>query len=218
MLAFLQLLHLADSALPIGALSHSLGLESLTAELHVTPDNLAEYIRGLLSESMLVDAVYCRTAYHAVGDPIGLRLLNQRLSAMRVAREMRSASLTLGRRFLTLTAELQNSEMLDAALKLEEMHWPVAFGVVGGALHFGVENTVAALLHQGVLNTISTAQRLIALGQREASHIAWQLKLPILAAVKKSDKLKPEEVFCFSHLPELASMRHPNLPTRLFIS
>ncbi len=218
MLTFLRLLHLADSALPIGSLSHSYGLECLTSERHVTRDNIFDYISNLLDESWLMDAVYCRTAHGSTNDMAQLQALNERLSAIRVARETRLASLALGRRFLNLVADLERSEVLITALALDEMHFAVAFGLVSGALRFNADDTVMAFLHQSVLNILSTAQRLISLGQTDAGRIAWNLKLPILETTKKSAALKPEDVFCFSHLPDLASMRHPVLPTRLFIS
>ena len=165
-----------------------------------------------------MDAVYCRTAHGLTNDMAQMQALNERLSAVRVARETRSASLTLGRRFLHLVADLERSEALITALALTEMHFSVAFGMVGGALGFNADDTVMAFLHQSVLNILSTAQRLISLGQTDAGRIAWNLKLPILETTKTSAALKPGDVFCFSHLPDLASMRHPVLPTRLFIS
>jgi urease accessory protein len=47
-LADLRLLHLADSALPIGALAHSFGLESLTSCEMLTTLDLADFLQTYL--------------------------------------------------------------------------------------------------------------------------------------------------------------------------
>lgn len=218
LLKHLQLLQLADSALPVGSLSHSFGLESVTSEGHVDTPNIYSYLVDLLEEGLLLEAVFCRTAHGLIRDQIAIQRLNERLSALRIARESRMASLALGRRFLNLVSALEPSATIDAFLARDENHLCVAFGLSCGLLGFDVEQSVAAFLHQSVLNVISAAQRLIAIGQLDATRIAWDLKPNIVRSVEKSATLSMDDVFCFSHLPELASMRHPTLTTRLFIS
>jgi urease accessory protein len=73
-------------------------------------------------------------------------------------------------------------------------------------------------LHQSLLSAVSAGQRLMRLGQMEANRMAWALKPAILDTVSRSASLGVEDVYCFAHLPELASMRHPTLATRLFMS
>jgi urease accessory protein len=94
----------------------------------------------------------------------------------------------------------------------------VAFGYALGILEIDPDLTVSAFLHQCVLNTISAAQRLLPLGQLQAARIAWDLKPAILEAVKHTRTASFSTVCSFAHLPELASMRHSCLPTRLFVS
>jgi urease accessory protein len=213
MIDSLKLFQLADSALPVGALSHSFGLESMTEEGHLTVDGLFGYISDLLQEALLLDAVFCRAAFRGEA----LAGLNRRFSALRLARESRLASLALGRRFLKLVCDLEPDAGLED-LAAGENHFAIAFGFACGRLGFGVEETVMALLHQSVWNIISAAQRLLPLGQQQAQCIAWDLKPAMAEAVEKSAALRLEDVFCFAHLPEVASMRHPGLSTRLFIS
>jgi urease accessory protein len=56
----LRLLHLADSALPIGGLAHSFGLESLVAQGLVSVQDLPEFFVGFLEEAGMAEAVFCR--------------------------------------------------------------------------------------------------------------------------------------------------------------
>ena len=215
----LQLLQLADSALPIGGLAHSFGLESMIEDRFMGVEDLFPYLENLLSESLLLEAVYCRTAHClSTGECVALEDLNSRLSALRCAREAREASLALGKRFLKLVASLDPSPRIQQAAVFGEIHFSIAFGYACGVLTFQADETVAAFLHQNVAASISAAQRLLALGQMQSSRIGWDLKPAIGEAVNRSAALDIESVSAFSHLPELASMRHPFLPTRLFIS
>ena len=135
-----------------------------------------------------------------------------------MARESRDASLTLGRSFAALAAALHPDPALSRLAGLPELHHSVAFGYTLGTLAIDPDLTVSAFLHQTVLNMISTAQRLLPLGQIQASRIAWDLKPAIVEAVNQSRSLSFSTVCSFAHLPDLASMRHSCLATRLFIS
>ncbi len=59
----LRLLHLADSALPIGGLAHSFGLELLVAAELVGVRELPEFLRGFLEEAGFLEAVFCRAGF-----------------------------------------------------------------------------------------------------------------------------------------------------------
>ena len=182
------------------------------------PASLAAYLEDCLDESLLMDSVFCREAHHRACVGRLVEDLNQQMSALRLARETRDASLTLGRRFAALVAALHASPELIRLAAGDEVHHAVAFGYAFGVLQIDCDLSVGAFLHQCVLNTISAAQRLLPLGQRQANRIAWELKPAILDAVVRSRDLAYSAVCSFAHLPETASMRHPCLPTRLFVS
>jgi urease accessory protein len=223
-LCVLQLLQLADSALPVGSISHSFGLEALVFDEDIEDSvqscaaALGWYLEDCLSESLLVDAVFCREAHARAQQGAAICDLNQQASAFRLARESREASLSMGRRFAVLAAALHPNPALGGLAALEELHHSVAFGYTLGVLAIDPELTVSAFMQQCVVNTISAAQRLLPLGQIQASRIAWDLKPAIIEAVKRSQNISFSKVCSFAHLPEMASMRHSCLPTRLFIS
>jgi len=213
-LKLLRLLQLADSALPIGALVHSCGLETLIEEGHLALPDLFHHLRAVLSESLLFDAVFCRRAHLRASEGAGTTDLDQEMSAFRLARESREASLLLGRRFVALVEALEPA----AGVRMKNTHFPLAFGYACGLLGFRASDTVGAFLHQSISGAVSVCQRLLKLGQREAAQIIWDLKPDILEVVTKSARYSTDDVGCFAHLPELASMRHPVLTTRLFVS
>jgi len=211
-LALLRVLQLADSALPVGAAAHSFGLESLFEDGLLTTGQLESFLRGYLEESGLLDAFFCRSAHRlsrSDGDGFAAEWqdLNRRLSARKLSRESRDASLALGRRFLSLASELLPGREIPCPA-----HHVTAFGLVAALAGIEESSAVLAWLHQSVAALVSAAQRLAPVGQTRASRILWELK-PLMADIAECSG---ED--CFTPLLEIASMRHPKLPSRLFIS
>ncbi len=228
-LQFLRLLQLADSALPIGSTAHSFGLETLVETGELGVEQLEVFLQGYLAEAGGLEAAFCRHSYRLfVQDETAMfeeqwLALNNELSAFKTARESRVASATLGRRFLQLVAGLEESMQLNQIVRLArsrgiEIHYSTAFGVVGRLLGVDETATVLAYLQQSLAGLVSACQRLLPLGQSQASKILWRLK-PILIEVAREDlAAHPEEYAVFTPLLDLGSMRHPDLTTRLFIS
>jgi urease accessory protein len=233
-LGYLQLLHLADSALPIGALAHSFGLETLVSRGLLKVSNLEVFLRGYLEESGMAEAVFSREAFRLASKGVESfsverwRRLNVTLSAMKPARETRSGSAALGRNFLTAVSALGDFPVIRSAVEVANResdqnhphvieHSP-AFGLVGGALEFGEESVVVAYLHQSIASLVSACQRLLPLGQTEATRILWNTKPAMIETAERSLSTHLDDVCCFNPLLDWGAMEHPVLGTRLFIS
>ena len=201
----LELLQLADSALPVGGAAHSFGLETLVEEGVLDPRNLGEFLRGYLTESGRLDAVFVRRAWRGENCAV----LTAELSARRPARESRDASLKMAHRFAQLF------EALTGRRLPARIHYPIAFGAAGAVLGIPEDFIVPAYLQQSVTGLVSACQRLMPLGQVAANQLIWNLKPAILDAASNSERL---DCTCYSPLAELGSMRHASIETRLFIS
>ena len=228
-LALLRLLQLADSALPIGALAHSFGLETLVDAELLTLPALPEFLHGYLEEAGMLDAVFCREAFRLAGgngETFSAERwleINDRLGALRPARESRAGSAALGQNFLTAVLGVADCRPLrQAAEAVRGAHRPVyhstAFGLAAGALGIEQESAVLAFLHQGTASLISACQRLLPIGQTDATRILWKLKPSMIATAARSRHCGIGEVSSFVPLLEWGAMEHPALSTRLFIS
>lgn len=224
----LQLLQLADSACPIGSMAHSWGLETLTAEGVLTVPQLEAFLHQYIGEAGTLEATFCRAAWRSSAAESAAFLLqwiedNALLSARKPARESRAASATLGRRLLQLTLDLHEHPILmqaktSAQIANVDMHHSMVFGLIGGAWGWDEDATVLAFLQQMTTGLVSACQRLLPLGQRQASRIIWRLNVAIVAAAEHSRHADVRTVASFTPLPDMGAMRHPGLSTRLFIS
>lgn len=209
-LQLLQLLHLADSALPIGTLAHSWGLETLVDDGVIAAGDVRELVNDLLEEQLFLEAVFCRAGYRAAGDEPALAMLNSLASARKPGRETRDASLAMGRRFIRLLPDMESES--------ENIHYSVAFGAVCSRVGIAEDYAALAFLEQSCASILSCLVRLLPLGQARANSILWQAKPRIVATAQLSRGCSPQTAPCFTPALDIAAMRHPLLETRLFVS
>ena len=208
----LELLHIADSALPVGSAAHSYGLETLVEEGYLVPETVEAFLSDYLAEAGALEASFVRRAWQGESP----QSLSDEFAARRPARECREAALKTGRRFGHLVnAFLGGSK----AIIPDGLYYPVAFGLAAAHLQIPESDAALAYLRQSIAGLVSACQRLMPVGQVEASCIVWNLRRAISAAASAgTTDSHRREVGCFTPLPDLASARHGFLETRLFIS
>ena len=228
-LAELRLLHIADSSLPIGALAHSFGIETLVSREFLSVKMLPNFFEIYLAEAGLLEAIFCRAAFRLVSPehesfPAQQWVeLNDRLSARKCARESRAGSAALGHNFLKAILNFGSFPSLQEAWNASRqcaglIHHSPAFGLAAAALGLFEDRATLANLHQNIASLVSACQRLMPLGQTEAMQILWNLKPAMIECAERSSKCGIENVVSFTPMLDWGAMEHPALATRLFVS
>jgi len=232
--AFLSLLQFSDGLFPAGSYAHSFGLETYTAEGAIRDATgvesfLRSYLRGSVAPTDAVAVLASRTAALSGGTARLEQciMLDHKLNAMKLAREVRDASRQMGRQVLRVTANLGGAFALNGLTgalfravedEITPGHHAMAFGAVGAALGWPERETVWAYLYSTCAGLVAAALRLLPLGQLAGQRILRSLteSIPELAGEVQGKGMG--DVWSFMPGIEIAAMRHANLDARLFRS
>jgi urease accessory protein len=228
----LTLLHLSDSALPIGGYSHSWGLETWIQKETIHDFATAEdAIKMLLANSIATqDGIACGVAYRCClqGDFALLEKLNQHLSAAKWPAEIYQASTRLGQRLLRLAGETnfvtslrgldQSASIAAAKYPAEEFHHSTVFGWLAACAGVSETAAVSAFLQNSSNCLISSCVRLIPLGHTDGQRITVNLRPLIAQLTKESISKDIADMSAFAPLHEAACVDHESLYSRLFQS
>ncbi len=222
--ALLRLLQLSDSAFPTGSFSHSMALEAFAeaGELH-DADALARVIELHLSALASSDCVALRAA-HGETSLESLVYVDRLLTATKLARELRAASSSTGKRFLLSVAALGVEDpSLDAFTTAVRAgaspgNLAVGYGAVAPVFGLGVEDTLHAYLYATVACLVAAGQKLIPLGGNVAQRVLHELGEDVIHAAETSQDMEVEDMHAFSPTLDVRSMMHERQRTRLYIS
>lgn len=216
-----RLLQTTDSLFPTGAFSHSGGLEGLTGEgILRTAEDAERAIEEILRHSFArVDLPVCGLAHRAAlaGDVAALVNLDGLVHSLKAPREAREASQSLGRRRLRIVQSLE-----EFRHRVEEDrtvgHQAVVTGMHGALEGISREETMLAFAYGTAAGLVSSAMKLLPLGQTRAQALLSRLGASMAETVRAADGLGPEDLGSFLPLLDIAAMRHEVARTRLFIS
>jgi urease accessory protein len=213
--SFLSLLQISDSALPIGAYSHSFGFETLVQEGELNDAFTVERsLKAFLRAQILpTEAAAASLGFRAqkCADLDLFKRLNERLTAMRWTPETLQASLSLGKRLNELAGKLS----INLDLPEMELHHCALFGWLSACLDAELEFAAAAYVQSSIFSLVSACVRLIPLGHTEGQRIIASLRAEISRELSSYLSLELEELGGFAPLAEFASVKHEQLYSRL---
>jgi urease accessory protein len=169
-----ELLHLCDSLFPIGAFSHSDGLEAATASGAVsTADDLGQWMDACLDGALArCDGPAVWRAWRLLDsrDWPSLTVLDAELHALRPSAAGREASRAMGTRLVKTWRLIRPSPALTemAGTFGVEATLPVAFGAVAAAAGISQRAAVEGFAYTRLAAVVSSAMRLMPIGQHEA--------------------------------------------------
>jgi urease accessory protein len=224
---FLALLQLCDTALPIGAYTFSNGLETYTQQgLIAEVTTLQEWLEAILHHTVrnshLLPVALAHRATTA-RDWAQLERLDQHLTAMKHARELREASVKTGQGLLRLAVQVWPGPAVERLHGLYQQHRLVAhqalvLGVIGCQLGYEERIIIEAAGYQWLSSMISAALRLLPIGQLAGQQLLTALlpHLPVIA----DDIHQQSWDDLSSTAPEfdIRAMQHETLYSRLFRS
>jgi urease accessory protein len=225
-IAGLALLHLCDSAFPLGAFAYSDGLEAAAADGRVASTNdLRSWIDACLDESigrLEGPAVWQAWAAVGDGDRQALELLDEELTALRSSSSARRSTRAMGSRLLTTWQALYpDPRLAEIVTRAHGGHLapvlPIAFAAVCACAGVDRRHAVDAFAYTRLAATISAAMRLMPVGQGDA-HAVLARTLDRVPAVVDRIVERDARVESFSPALDIEMMRQQYLHSRLFRS
>ena len=229
---FLAVLQLSDSAFPTGRYTFSHGLEAFGQHGLVTADSPPETLQKLLRDVIRhgvgpSDGVALACAHGAVGPAgnVDLELVvraDERLTAVKLAREAREASIRTGHALLTTATAIGGDGLLDYSRLVDEGRAPgnhaVVLGLVDGLLGVPRLEAVAGELFAFAAGWIAAAVRLALTDHRTAQSLLAQVRPVLVEAAEHAVAGGVARISSCSPLPDVMAMRHEQAELRLFAS
>jgi urease accessory protein len=213
--------------LPIGAFSHSFGLETAVQMGTVeTKSDIGEYVRAMLQQTWapmdtsVIKAVY---RFGAAGEWGRVWALDERQHVSRVAIETRDGVLKMGRRLYKLGMVMHPAmewAPLTEALQTETCPGthPTIHGYIAYRLGVTEDEAAEGYLYSCAVLAINTGLRLMSLGQTDAQALLASLLPDISAAWIQVKEALPEDYYAAAPAMDVYMMRHEELYSRLFMS
>ena len=225
-LAFLTSLQLTDSFFPSGGYTLSHGLESYAEANLLATESLVAITRDLLRFGVgPSDGVALALAWRAARqrDLDQIAEIDGRLTAVKLAREPRQASMRLGRQMLTLARDVFDDEVSAAYLvrvRAEDLpgNQAVAMGLLKSALGIPVWEAVAGELQAFATTCVGAALRMSLIDHRQAQRVLRDLAPVVIASTDEAMDRTIEEIEGSTPGAEIMAMRHETAEIRLFVT
>lgn len=226
-MSIFNLLHLSDPTLPIGGFSHSAGLETYVQLGIVNDFNSAkEFVVEMLTHNVQFnDAAFVSLAFDAIqnNDFKTFLTLDDECNAVKLPKEMRSASQKMGMRLLKNFAPIVSNESADNYLlniknKTAYGHYCLAFGLYASVFDIDKRAALTGFYYNVAVGFVTNCVKLIPLGQQDGQLLLHSLQPIITDLVEKT--MKPNQdllgLCCASF--DIRSMQHEGLYSRLYMS
>lgn len=224
--AFLSSLQLADSFFPSGLYTLSHGLESYAQANLLNAESLPAIASELLRHSIgPTDASALALTWRAAttADLERIAEIDLRLTAVKVAREPRQASIRLGRQFLALGSETFGDQVSRAYLaQVKERSFPgnqaIALGLLTCALGIPVRDAVAGELYAFAASCAGAALRMSLIDHLQAQRTIYHLHPVIAEVTDEALERTVSEIGGSTPFAEIMAMQHEVADLRLFVT
>lgn len=220
----LAVLQLCDSALPTGAFSHSLGLETYVDDGTVADEaGFLAWARHCLHHQVVpAEGWAVRAVATATSDDAVWRV-DDLLHAQALPVQVRDAAAAMGRRMAEIGAEnFPSPRLLAYADRVRagssRGNPAVAFALVGADLGVGWEQLAGAYLFSTATSLTQNAVRGIPIGQSAGQRVLRALHEDVARGVGRIARMTADEAGATGPGLEIAQMRHAWQRARMFMS
>ena len=225
--ALLYLLQVANGSFPIGSFSHSYGLETFIEDGRITDaEDLADIARLWLrygiatSEGGAVGVAFRATREN---DFTRLAELDEVLTALKLTRETREASIKIGNAFLRTVSSTFAWDSVDRYRRATAEGWCVghyatAFGVAAADAGVSATEALLAFLHSALYGVVGVAARIVPLGQLDVQRVLVGSWPQIVDCAEIALVLSLDDLSAPAAVMDIASMHHERLYSRLCMS
>ncbi|HEY9229047.1 MAG TPA: urease accessory protein UreF [Gemmatimonadaceae bacterium] len=225
--ALLYLLQVANGSFPTGSFAHSYGLETLHQDGRITDARSLADIAHLwlrygvaASEGGAVAIAFRATREN---DFATIAALDEHLTALKLTRETREASMKIGRAFLRTVSSTfgwaRTAEYRRATTEgMCAGNFATAFGVAAADAETSATEALLAFLHSTLYGVVGVAARIIPLGQLDAQRVLAESWPQIVDCANIALRLEFEDLGVPAAFLDIASMHHERLYSRLCMS
>ena len=230
--SLVSLLQLSDSAFPSGRYTLSYGLEALALSGHLVPSETPR-LTALLGDGIRFgaapsDGLALACAHRAAGSGGGVDLdligrVDERLTAVKLPREAREASIRTGRAVLaTAPVAIGGAALHDYDLRVKAGRSPgnhaVVVGLLSAALGVPRLDAVVGELYAFASSWVAAAVRLGLVDHRGAQAVLHRARPVIAAAAPEVVDRDMGQISSCTPLLDVMAMRHEDAELRLFAS
>jgi len=225
-LSLLRGIRFVDSFFPSGGYAFSSGLEAAVQGGVVrNAEDLTRYVvdwlRGGMGSREAVATGLARDAASRGTLSIAVDA-DRALEAMQLCRETRMASRQMGRQVIRMACDRDDAPAIlrdflaEVGSGRSPGHLPISLGLTLGTFGWNKQEAVAAFLYQNAAGLVSSALKLLPIGQREGQRLleSW------LSLIEKLSREAESRIEMASWAPiqDIFAMRHSRLESRLFRS
>ena len=222
------LLQINDSTFPIGAYSHSYGLETYIQNGMVNnAEDAMEYIKNKIKYGFLyTELLAVKLAYEYTEElnMEGLDNLEEILRASRIPKEIQEAGDKLGSRFvktvLSLPILLEDSLFNQFVINRnkEPIFYSIAYGVFCASVGIGLREAFENYLYSQTSALVTTCVKTIPLSQTDGQKILFKLSNSFVSVIDKVLGLTENDLCLTVPGFDIRSMQHETLYSRLYMS
>ncbi|WP_313577979.1 urease accessory protein UreF [Chishuiella sp.] len=222
-----SLLHLSDPTLPIGAYTHSNGLETYIQNKIVHDKKTAqEFVENMVQYNLKYnDGVFVKLAYEATqnNDLSEILKLDEECSALKAPKEIRQASRKLGLRLIKIFKRRVDSDLVkEFELKVKQneanSNYAIVYGIYASLLNIPLFETLFSFYYTSVSGIVTNAVKLVPLGQLDGQDILFDLYQLIEKTAEETIELNRDYVGLCNTSFDIRCMQHERLYSRLYMS